>query len=175
MIHQINKVYIKLVGNHPRLPINHDNIFTIKEQSIKTQNDVTIGCELTGLPTSVHLTLCFIPWKEMEECSKQILKNLKEFENIFEVNFTKRCLSKFCTKLVVVYDVNDKSVFKKILEECYPRYNSRNHHFHVSIPWEYNYEERKYVPTWKNMKEEELNFWHSYMKTLRFVNVRYLV
>ena len=174
MNHFIDSVYIKFVGNHPRLPINSENIKHLKNESIAKNNDITIGCTLSNLPQFVHLTLSFIPNSYMNEYAENILKNIDIFNSLCGVKLTAKCLSKFCSKLVVVYDTDDKSVFTKILEECYPKYNATNHHFHISIPMKYDYDDKKYIPTWKNITDNELFFWQSYIKTLRFVNVKFI-
>jgi hypothetical protein len=173
MCHQINSIYIKLVGNHPRLPITEENINFLTTECYKLNNDVTIGCLMTNMLNNVHLTLCYIPWNNMEEYSVNIKKNVNEFEKLKEINFTPKCLSKFCTKLVIVYD-EDSKIYEKILEECYPKYNPNTHKFHISIPLKFDYESHKYIPVRENIRETDLKFWFSYIKNLRFVKVNNL-
>ena len=172
-MHTIKEIYIKLIGNHPKLPLTIDNVNRIKEQSIENKIHCTIGSTLTGLPESVHQTICFIPYNQIEEYSVPIIENIDYFSMIFDINFNKVCLSKFGSKLVVVYSIEENAIMNNILEKCYPGYNKNKHHFHVSIPVEFNYTERKYIPkSW--VKEKDAKFWMNYIEGMRFTNVRYL-
>ena len=75
-------------------------------------------------------------------------------------------LSKFCTKLVVVYQVSTNDVFSRILEECYANYEEGGHHFRVSIPLQYDYVARKYISRYNG---EDYDFWINYIKGMKFI------
>jgi len=175
MTHKISNIYIKLVGNHTRLPITPSNIQIIKESSLSTHIDVTIGSLLHDLPRNVHMTICFIPCKYIEEYSQYILQNIQLFSQVYNATFTKRCLSKFGRKLVIIYNINTTdNIFNDILTKCYPNYNPNSHHYHVSIPLKYDYDEYKYISINQNLLTSDYEFWKTYIKNLRFINSQLL-